>query len=55
MNQADMKPEEALQNLDGAAACFQGNRQQHEILARSVAILKTIIEQWHQQQAGDDK
>jgi hypothetical protein len=38
-----MEPEQALQNLDQASAALQLNREQHLILARSVAVLRDAL------------
>ena len=38
-----MTPEQALANLEQVSLVFAGTRQQHEILAQSVEILRSLI------------
>ena len=48
-----MTPEQALQNLDEAAAVYVGNRKQHDLLARSRDLLAETLREWHELKAAE--
>jgi len=44
MNQLEITPTQALENLAQAAAQFRGTRADHEILERCVRVLAAIVQ-----------
>lgn len=44
MNQNQLTPEQALQNLAHVAAAFRGTAQEHEILRQSIDTLAKAIQ-----------